>query len=195
MSTKGNKPELVARLIEHYQKEAEEELGDELLDEEHLDESYEGDNKPAAGDVKKGTVTKVATKAPTADSNTAQDTPIKNDPSANKSDDTTGAVANKPVTQMTEKERAELRAKKFGVSEEEAKKIARRERFGPVDDGGLTKKVKLSDEDMEKFKARAKRFGSNVAPALTSIEDDAKKKQREKKFGTVPVTSMSMEVD
>lgn len=48
---------------------------------------------------------------------------------------------------------------------------------------------------MEKFKARAKRFGSNVAPALTSIEDDAKKKQREKKFGTVPVTSMSMEVD
>ena len=32
---------------------AEEELGDELLDEEHLDESYEGDDKPAAGDVKK----------------------------------------------------------------------------------------------------------------------------------------------
>ena len=32
---------------------AEEELGDELLDEEHLDESYEGDDKPAAGDAKK----------------------------------------------------------------------------------------------------------------------------------------------
>ena len=32
---------------------AEEELGDELLDEEHLDESYEGGDKPAAGDTKK----------------------------------------------------------------------------------------------------------------------------------------------
>ena len=47
---------------------------------------------------------------------------------------------------------------------------------------------------MEKLKARAARFGTNVAPVLTSIEDDAKKKQREKKFGGVPVTSMSMEV-
>lgn len=47
---------------------------------------------------------------------------------------------------------------------------------------------------MEKLKARAARFGSTVAPALTSIEDDAKKKQREKKFGAIPVTSMSMEV-
>ena len=47
---------------------------------------------------------------------------------------------------------------------------------------------------MEKLKARAARFGGNVAPAMTSIEDDTKKKQREKKFGTVPVTSMSMEV-
>ena len=43
---------------------------------------------------------------------------------------------------------------------------------------------------MEKLKARAARFGGNVAPAMTSIEDDTKKKQREKKFGTVPVTSM-----
>ena len=47
---------------------------------------------------------------------------------------------------------------------------------------------------MEKFKARAARFGSSVAPALTSIEDDAKRKERAKKFGAVPVTSMSAEV-
>lgn len=47
---------------------------------------------------------------------------------------------------------------------------------------------------MDKLKARAARFGSSVAPALTSIEDDAKKKERTKKFGSVPVTSMSMEV-
>lgn len=47
---------------------------------------------------------------------------------------------------------------------------------------------------MEKLKARATRFGTSVAPALTSVEDEAKKKQREKKFGTVPVTSMNMEV-
>ena len=47
---------------------------------------------------------------------------------------------------------------------------------------------------MEKLKARAARFGSSVAPALTSIEDDAKKKERAKKFGAVPVTSMSAEV-
>jgi len=47
---------------------------------------------------------------------------------------------------------------------------------------------------MEKLKARAARFGTSVAPALTSVEDDAKKKQREKKFGSVPVTSMTAEV-
>ena len=47
---------------------------------------------------------------------------------------------------------------------------------------------------MEKFKARAARFGGNVASSMTSIEDDAKKKQREKKFGSVPVTSLTMEV-
>ena len=48
---------------------------------------------------------------------------------------------------------------------------------------------------MEKLKARAARFGSSVAPALTSIEDDAKKKERAQKFGAVPVTSMSAEVE
>ena len=47
---------------------------------------------------------------------------------------------------------------------------------------------------MEKLKARSARFGSSVAPALTSIDDDAKKKERAKKFGAVPVTSMTMEV-
>jgi len=47
---------------------------------------------------------------------------------------------------------------------------------------------------MEKLKARAARFGSSVAPALTSLEDDAKKQQREQKFGAVPVTSLTSEV-
>ena len=47
---------------------------------------------------------------------------------------------------------------------------------------------------MEKLKARSARFGSSVAPALTSVEDDEKKKERAKKFGAIPVTSLSMEV-
>ena len=41
---------------------------------------------------------------------------------------------------------------------------------------------------MEKLKAKAADLG------CSSFEDDAKKKQWEKKFGTVPVTSMTMEV-
>ena len=49
-------------------------------------------------------------------------------------------------------------------------------------------------QDMEKLKARAARFGSSVSPALTSLEDDAKKQQREQKFGAVPVTSLNSEV-
>ena len=47
---------------------------------------------------------------------------------------------------------------------------------------------------MEKLKARAARFGSSVSPAMTSLEDDAKKQQREQRFGAVPVSSLSMEV-
>jgi len=47
---------------------------------------------------------------------------------------------------------------------------------------------------MEKLKARAARFGSSVSPAITSLEDDVKKQQREQRFGAVPVTSLTLEV-
>ena len=94
---------------------------------------------------------------------------------------------------MTVKECVKLQAKKFSVNEEEAKHITQWEGFGPADDGELTKRATLLEEDMEKSKARAAHFDDNDVPALTSIEDDAKNKLHEMKFDTVPMTSVGME--
>jgi len=55
-----------------------------------------------------------------------------------------------------------------------------------------SRKFRIIREEHGEFKAKVAHFGSNVTPALVSIEDDPKKKQCEMKLNSVSVSSMSI---
>ncbi|XP_035688425.1 SAP domain-containing ribonucleoprotein-like isoform X7 [Branchiostoma floridae] len=108
---------------------------------------------------------------------------------------------------MSEAERLELRAKKFGGhSSEDAKKAARAARFGtpvsaPTKTGtaapvkGTTALSPLGDNsavnteetgpEMEKLKKRAERFGMNVSTVTQQAEEKEKLLKRKQRFGAV----------
>ncbi|XP_037799347.1 SAP domain-containing ribonucleoprotein-like isoform X3 [Penaeus monodon] len=88
------------------------------------------------------------------------------------------------------KTQIEARAERFGIPlNEEARKQARAERFaGNSTSTAINKKpAKLSMEtggtDIEKLKARAKRFGEVTSKSLTKVSELEKMKQRQERFG------------
>lgn len=98
------------------------------------------------------------------------------------------------VSQMTMKERLELRAKKFGVAPTgDAAKIARAERFGvatttktstsdaPVTTGISTDQKTAPNVDL--LKKRAERFGGSVSNTMVKIELNEKLLKRQERFG------------
>lgn len=121
---------------------------------------------------------------------------------ANESNDSNGNADGNVVklSQLSMKERMEMRAKKFGapVSGDVAK-LARAERFGlPASKasasaassggdggdggGGATVPVK-SAADVELLKKRAERFGGNVSNTMVKIEMNEKRLKRQERFG------------
>ncbi|XP_035688426.1 SAP domain-containing ribonucleoprotein-like isoform X8 [Branchiostoma floridae] len=205
LTVTGNKQELLDRLQQHLETSGEADLlskdtsfvsgeGDDaddslLAGEEEEDEEEEEEEQTTTQDNQENTET----------TNTAKPTVV----TSISSDDTKVPV--KPP--MSEAERLELRAKKFGGhSSEDAKKAARAARFGtpvsaPTKTGtaapvkGTTALSPLGDNsavnteetgpEMEKLKKRAERFGMNVSTVTQQAEEKEKLLKRKQRFGAV----------
>ncbi|XP_078572884.1 SAP domain-containing ribonucleoprotein-like isoform X9 [Branchiostoma floridae x Branchiostoma japonicum] len=205
LTVTGNKQELLDRLQQHLETSGEADLlskdtsfvsgeGDDaddslLAGEEEEDEEEEEEEQTTTQDNQENTET----------TNTAKPTVV----TSVSSDDTKVPV--KPP--MSEAERLELRAKKFGGhSSEDAKKAARAARFGtpvsaPTKTGtaapvkGTTALSPLGDNsavsteetgpEMEKLKKRAERFGMNVSTVTQQAEEKEKLLKRKQRFGAV----------
>lgn len=97
------------------------------------------------------------------------------------------------LSQLTMKERLELRAKKFGAaaSTGNAAKLARAERFGlaadttasGTDSSSITQKTA---PNVDLLKKRAERFGGSVSNAMVKIEQKEKLMKRQERFGDAP---------
>ncbi|XP_046396819.1 SAP domain-containing ribonucleoprotein [Ischnura elegans] len=121
------------------------------------------------------------------------------------------------LSQLTTKERLEMRSQKFGgmanVSEE-AKKAARAERFGitpVVTSAGAKKTVTASSDALSKraarfgitapaaaakgatvevLKKRAERFGQSVSSTLEKVDQEERLRKRKERFGVVEPKKM-----
>lgn len=94
------------------------------------------------------------------------------------------------LSQLTMKERMEMRAKKFGVpASGDAVKVARAERFGGAtsDATASTTSKSLTFEksapDVDLLKKRAERFGGSVSNTMVKIELSEKMLKRQERFG------------
>ncbi|KAJ8960791.1 hypothetical protein NQ318_020086 [Aromia moschata] len=89
------------------------------------------------------------------------------------------------LSQLSAKERLEMRAKKFGVSalSVDAKKVVRAERFGLG--GNSTSNISLSNVNtsVDVLKQRAERFGGSVSTIMSSLENKEKLEKRKARFG------------
>lgn len=98
--------------------------------------------------------------------------------------DNSNGTAEKKVIKLSElsaKERLEMRAKKFGVElSSTAKKAARSERFGlstNTTTGGITSSVDV-------LQKRAERFGTKVSPVLSKLDQEERLEKRKARFGS-----------
>lgn len=93
------------------------------------------------------------------------------------------------LSQLSMKERLEMRAKKFGAPVTgDAAKLARAERFGTTSDekpsvnrGALSAEKIAADVDL--LKKRAERFGGSVSNTMVKIEQNEKLLKRQERFG------------
>lgn len=113
------------------------------------------------------------------------------------------------LTQLTMKERLELRAKKFGASPStDALKLARAERFGLTTNTATATQtnqnvnatnsspapttVNNAPPSVDVLKKRAERFGGSVSNLMVKIENKEKLLKRQERFGaTAPATATS----
>jgi len=90
------------------------------------------------------------------------------------------------VETMSQIERIQMRAKKFGGEISEDKKLARLIKFGAVTD-----QKPVSNVDNDKLKMRAERFGETVSKTLHDSEKEDKLKARELRFGSIDKTVLT----
>lgn len=108
------------------------------------------------------------------------------------------------LTELSMKERLELRAKKFGATPStDTLKQARAERFGipaaATKTGATTAKSGSSDSikkdvvapPIDLLKKRAERFGGSVSTVLTKMENKEKLLKRQERFGAVKAPTAS----
>jgi len=91
-----------------------------------------------------------------------------------------------PLAAMTEEEKKEQRAKKYGIKvtelPEDKKLDMRKKRFGMGKSSITDHKVEV---DAEKLKKRAERFGAVVSSVLTDKEQEEKIRKRKERFGEI----------
>ena len=121
----------------------------------------------------------------------------------------------KPISVMTEQEKKEARAKKFGLKPNELSESARKEarakkfglktadlndtdriekrkqRFGDSAQNG--KSVSKSD-DTEKLKKRAERFGSVASSTSNKSQQDDALEKRKKRFGNISTAESELDI-
>lgn len=101
------------------------------------------------------------------------------------------------LSQLTMKERLEMRAKKFGAPVTgEAAKLARAERFGVEANVNVPKKtgnlvVDNIKPNLDVLKKRAERFGGSVSNAMVKIEQNEKLLKRQERFGDSAASTIS----
>lgn len=94
------------------------------------------------------------------------------------------------LSELTMKERLELRAKKFGAPlSGDALKLARAERFGATKSENNTKNsgsitASPVTASVDTLKKRAERFGGSVSQVMTSMENKEKMLKRQERFGS-----------
>lgn len=102
------------------------------------------------------------------------------------------------LSQLTMKERLELRAKKFGVAPTgDAAKLARAERFGITTNtttGNAQKDLSnfstaKNETNVELLKKRAERFGGSVSNTMVKMEQNEKLLKRQERFGSSTTSS------
>lgn len=116
------------------------------------------------------------------------------------SDTTNGHEDDKKVLKLSEltmKERLELRAKKFGAAPSvDALKQARAERFGTSGEAkgdaksdNSTGKIASAPVSVDVLKKRAERFGGSVSTVMNKIENKEKLLKRQERFGASASTT------
>ncbi|XP_030767970.1 SAP domain-containing ribonucleoprotein [Sitophilus oryzae] len=223
LSTTGNKNDLVERLQAAIRSptnpelidEIEEDLLNEEDDDEHLDErdsiinelDNNLDDSPKAQKRKldgtdkshiDGPPKKVILKRNNSDTLTSKAV-TANEKNNEVQEDTTPngqQIEDKKVIKFSElsaKERLEMRAKKFGVTalSDDAKKIVRAERFGanPTDFSASSIKSGNKEADVDVLKQRAARFGVSVSSVMSDLEKQEKMEKRKQRFGVITATS------
>ncbi|XP_026462844.1 SAP domain-containing ribonucleoprotein-like [Ctenocephalides felis] len=89
----------------------------------------------------------------------------------------------------SDKERLEMRAKKFGTQlPSDMKKELRAQRFGLNNSKSI---AKSEDATLEVLKKRAERFGSSVSKKLSEAEAKEKLEKRKERFGSIQNTNVT----
>ncbi|XP_023017039.2 SAP domain containing ribonucleoprotein [Leptinotarsa decemlineata] len=88
------------------------------------------------------------------------------------------------LSNLTAKDRLEMRAKKFGVStlSADAKKLVRAERFGKSDNSATSITSTAVNTSVDVLKQRAQRFGSSVSTVMSGLENEEKMLKRKARF-------------
>lgn len=152
----------------------------------------ESGEKSSTNDAPAEKVSKFATITPPSSTSTVSLTATKtvSDPLTANGDDDKKVVK---LSELSMKERLELRAKKFGAPlSGDAMKIARAERFGVTSTTTNTINSKSNALDasvpvsasVDTLKKRAERFGGSVSKVMSSMENKEKLVKRQERFGS-----------
>jgi len=95
------------------------------------------------------------------------------------------------LSELSAKERLEMRAKKFGAPvSDDAKKLARAERFSLGSSTSTASTITTSaSPTLDALKKRAERFGSSVSKVMSGLEQQERLEKRKERFGVVTSTN------